>query len=104
MRAVDLTELVESIADLLQVSISKNVRLECKLEPKLPAVEGDAAQLTQVVLNLITNASEALGQETGTITVRTGVPARAPARLSGGGSCPRTLRPAGGERHGRRDE
>ena len=42
------------------------------LAPDTPAVEADATQLRQVVLNLITNASEAIGEADGTITVRCG--------------------------------
>ena len=40
--------------------------------PELPAVTADPTQLRQIVMNLITNASDALGEESGTITLRTG--------------------------------
>ncbi|MFO0949016.1 MAG: ATP-binding protein, partial [Planctomycetota bacterium] len=41
--------------------------------PHLPLVEADATQIRQVIMNLITNASDAVGDSGGTITVRTGV-------------------------------
>ena len=69
---VNLSRLVESMADLLKVSISKKAALSCEPAADLPAIDADAAQITQVVLNLITNASEALGEEGGRITLRTG--------------------------------
>ena len=70
---VDVSELVRETGHLLKVSISKNAALRYELADDLPAVEADAAQIRQVVMNLITNASEAVGEEGGTITVRTGI-------------------------------
>jgi CheY-like chemotaxis protein len=58
---------------LLKVSISKNAVLQSRLASGLPAVEADPAQVRQVVMNLITNASDAIGDEPGVITVATGV-------------------------------
>ncbi len=73
VQPLDLSRLVEEMAHLLMVSISKKARLEHDLVARLPAFEADATQIRQVVMNLITNASEALGEETGSITLRTGV-------------------------------
>lgn len=70
---VNLSQLVEEMANLLATAVAKNARLDMKLESGLPPVEADATQLRQVVMNLITNASEAIGTASGTITVRTGV-------------------------------
>ena len=70
---LDLSKLVGEMAHLLLASISKKSELEQDLAPELPAFEADAAQIRQVVMNLITNASEALGEDSGTITLRTGV-------------------------------
>ena len=47
------------MADLLKVSISKKAVLSCEPAGDLPAIDADAAQITQVVLNLMTNAIEA---------------------------------------------
>jgi two-component system cell cycle sensor histidine kinase/response regulator CckA len=68
---VDLTRLVEEMLDLLKVSISKRAILKTNLAKNLPAIKGNAPQLRQVVMNLITNASEALGEMNGIITVTT---------------------------------
>ena len=70
---VDLSELVRETGRLLEVSIPKSASLKYELADGLPVVEADAAQIHQVVMNLITNASEAIGEEGGSITVRTGV-------------------------------
>ncbi len=68
---IDLNRLVAEITHLLTVSISKRVQLEYDLAPGLPAIEADSAQLQQVVMNLVTNASEAIGDTDGVITIST---------------------------------
>jgi CheY-like chemotaxis protein len=67
---------------LMRVSISKKATLNCELSDRLPVIEGDSGHISQVVLNLITNASEALGEKPGSITVRTGTIAVDHAYLS----------------------
>jgi two-component system, cell cycle sensor histidine kinase and response regulator CckA len=70
---LDLARLVGEMTHLLEVSISKKALLIRHLEPGSAVVRGDATQLRQVVMNLITNASDALGETQGVITIRTGV-------------------------------
>ena len=73
VKRMDLSELVEENAHLLKASIPKNVVLKINLQQPLPAVDADPAQLQQVVMNLITNGSEAIGEQTGVITLSTGI-------------------------------
>ncbi len=68
---VDLNDLVEDTARLLAVSVSKKAALEFRLERPLPELLADATQLRQVVMNLVINASEALGDYGGTIELAT---------------------------------
>ena len=68
---VDLSALVRETEDLLRASIAKSSRLELELENALPAVLGDPTRLRQVLLNLVTNASEALAEAPGRVGVRT---------------------------------
>ena len=72
VRRVHLGEVVHDIADMLEVSISKKAALEIDVARDLPAVQADASQLRQVVMNLITNASESLGSGSGAITLSIG--------------------------------
>ena len=72
LKLLDLSHLVEEVADLLRASVSERCRLELDLAPRV-RVEGDATQLRQVVLNLVTNASEALAGGVGRLCVRTGL-------------------------------
>jgi two-component system cell cycle sensor histidine kinase/response regulator CckA len=71
--ALDLGEAVRDITHILQVSISKKVSLRFHFAGGLPAAEADPSQLRQAILNLIVNASEAIGDREGTITVSTGL-------------------------------
>jgi PAS domain S-box-containing protein len=73
VRPISLTELVFDMGHLLSVSLSKKARVEYDLLPDLPLVQADVAQMRQVIMNLITNASDALEDREGTIRVRTGV-------------------------------
>ncbi len=69
----DISEIVREMGQMLDVSISKKAMMRYSLAEGLPAVEADATQIRQVIMNLITNASEALGEERGVITVATGL-------------------------------
>jgi PAS domain S-box-containing protein len=73
VRHLDLSTEVREMATLLRTSISKQATLAWELASDLPAISADPTQIRQVVMNLITNASDALGEGGGTITLRTGV-------------------------------
>ncbi|MDQ6950756.1 MAG: ABC transporter substrate-binding protein [Mariprofundales bacterium] len=70
---VDLAHILSTMTQLLEVSIAKGVDLSYHLEEGLPLIEADVAQLQQVIMNLVMNASEAIGDEHGTMAVRAGV-------------------------------
>lgn len=69
---VSLSDLIEEIAQLLKTSVSKKAILNLHLERGLPCVQADPSQIRQVVMNLILNASEAIGDRSGVITVTVG--------------------------------
>jgi PAS domain S-box-containing protein len=68
---IDLRALVEEMGHLLQAVIAKGVVLRYQFAHAVPPVEGDATQLRQVVMNLITNASDAIGERSGIVTLST---------------------------------
>ncbi len=72
LQAVDLAQLTAGMANLLQTIISKKAVIQYDLPSALPVITADAAQMRQVVINLITNASEALGEGGGIIKVSAG--------------------------------
>jgi nitrogen-specific signal transduction histidine kinase/CheY-like chemotaxis protein len=68
---VDVSRIVEEMLELLKVSVSKHAALETDLAADLPAVRASASQIRQIVMNLITNSSEAIGETDGVIRVTT---------------------------------
>lgn len=73
VRRIILSELVEENAHLFRACISKIVVLNVWLDRGLPPINADAGQIQQVIMNLITNASEAIGDRPGAISLSTGV-------------------------------
>ncbi len=68
---VDLSRVVEDNKKMLVMSVSKKARVTYNLTDNLPVIQADAAQMCQVVMNLVINASEALGEQGGVIAVST---------------------------------
>jgi PAS domain S-box-containing protein len=72
MLKIDLSELVREISGLIRTSIPKRVQLRLELSPNLPVIEADPSQIQQLIMNLIINGAEAIGEETtGTVLVTT---------------------------------
>jgi CheY-like chemotaxis protein/two-component sensor histidine kinase len=72
VRAYDLNQVVQEVTHLLGVSIPKKIALRFDLAEGLPLVEADAAQIQQVIMNLVTNAADAIGDREGIIRIITG--------------------------------
>jgi len=72
LEVVNLSDVVEDLGGLLKVSIAKKAVLHVDLDRALPPVECDPTQIRQVLMNMIVNASDALENRPGTITVKTG--------------------------------
>ena len=70
-RTIELNALVDEMVGLVRVSMSKSVEVHRQLDPALPSVLGDPTQLRQVTMNLLLNASEAIGDRAGRIAVST---------------------------------
>ena len=69
---LDLSRLVEEMLHMLEVSISKKAVLRFNLTSPIPSIEADATQLRQIIMNLVINASEAIGDRSGVIAITTG--------------------------------
>jgi PAS domain S-box-containing protein len=69
---IDLKLIIEEVVNLIQLSVSKLVNIRCDISSSLPDVEADPAQLRQVIMNLTVNASEAIGDGGGLITIGAG--------------------------------
>ena len=73
LKTIHLPHLLEGMQELLEASISRQCQLDLSPFEALPLIEGDEGQLRQVVVNLVTNASEAMDRRPGTIRIRTGL-------------------------------
>jgi PAS domain S-box-containing protein len=71
LKPFDLSELVQEMAHLLKASISKTVTLNLQMEGNLPSIVADPSQIQQIIMNLIVNASEAVGEHPGVVTITT---------------------------------
>ena len=69
---INVSKLLLEMSDLLKPVVSKkaDVRFSCPID--LPEISGDATQIRQVLMNLITNASDALGNNPGVVSLKTG--------------------------------
>lgn len=72
LEPTDLKELIEEMAHLLKTSISKKAILNLNLEGGLPPIMADGSQIRQIVMNLIINASDAIGDRSGVINIAAG--------------------------------
>ncbi len=72
-RIVQLSDQVREITTLLHTSISKKVFIDLRLDDDLPVIKADSGQLNQIIMNLVLNGAEAIGDKPGVVRVRTGL-------------------------------
>ncbi|MFA6566997.1 MAG: ATP-binding protein [Victivallales bacterium] len=70
--AVNLNRVVFEISSLLKVTISKRITLKYELKEPLASIMADTTQISQIIMNLLTNAAEAIGDREGHICFSTG--------------------------------
>ena len=73
VRATNLSLEVRQLASLLETTMPKKVALRLELSKELPSISADSAQIQQIVMNLVLNGAEAIGDQSGTVFVGTGV-------------------------------
>lgn len=71
VQPIELNSLMHELGSLQRATLSKKAQLEYDLSPESVRVQADPAQMNQVVMNLITNAAEAIGDDEGRIVVTT---------------------------------
>ncbi|MDX8397698.1 MAG: PAS domain S-box protein [Mariprofundaceae bacterium] len=71
IRPINLSEMIQKTMQLLESSVSKRIQLNIDLDPKLPFIDADIAQMQQIIMNLILNAAEAIGDHNGHINITT---------------------------------
>ncbi len=71
LEPVNASTFLESMAPVVSASVGLRIRLELQLAAELPSFEADRSQLQQMLLNLISNAAEAMEEEGGVVTLET---------------------------------
>ncbi len=72
IQPIDINKIINDIRHLLQVTITNHIVLNCNLDEHIPRFEADISQIRQIIMNLIINSTEAIGKNTGEITISTG--------------------------------
>ena len=70
--SVNLSQFLGGMANLIESTLPRGIKVELRLSDNLPTIEADINQLHQLIINLLTNASESVTGPEGTITVETG--------------------------------
>jgi PAS domain S-box-containing protein len=73
INSLNLSDLVNAMRQLLAISVSKHAVLKYHITENLPLIAADASQIRQIMMNLVTNASEAIGERSGLISIATGM-------------------------------
>ncbi len=76
---LQLSDFVRGTAELIEASVPRNVRVSIEPSANGAVVAGDPAQFQQVLMNLVENAAEAIGDQAGVIEIRTGTENVGPA-------------------------
>ncbi len=72
LEPVSIPRIVHDTCELVRASVPKAVQIVDVSDSGVPVIETNTAQMQQIVMNLVINATEAIGEESGTVTVRTG--------------------------------
>lgn len=79
---LQLNDVIENMAHLIAITVGRHITLDLQLANRLPSIRGDPNQIGQLLINLLANASEAIGERSGSIRLSTGtesLPAGLPA-------------------------
>ena len=69
---LDISDIIRGMSEILELALSKKAALKFDFQLTPVLLKGDPAQVRQVVMNLVSNAAEAVGDQEGTITITTG--------------------------------
>ncbi len=69
---VRLSDVVREVTALVRPAAPTEIAMQLELDPDLPDIQADRIEIHQVLMNLVINAREAIGDQAGRIVVRTG--------------------------------
>jgi PAS domain S-box-containing protein len=71
LEPADISRITRDACELVRGSVPKNIHVRIETAEGIPSIEANAAQMQQVIVNLVMNAAEAMGELEGSVTVRT---------------------------------
>jgi signal transduction histidine kinase len=69
----DISRIARDACEPVRISIPRNIRLTVETANDIPIVETNEGHLKEVIVNLVVNAAEAIGEQDGVVTVKTAV-------------------------------
>jgi len=66
---IDIAKAVNNALTIIRASLPANIHISCSIDPHCPPIKGDVTQIHQILLNLCANASQAIGENGGTIAI-----------------------------------
>ena len=72
LEKVNINKLINEMIHLVKTLITKKAVLNLSLEENISAIDADPSQISQVIMNLIINSSDAIGESNGVISISTG--------------------------------
>jgi signal transduction histidine kinase len=69
MEPLDMANLIDDLMKLLKASVGAGVKIDADVAGDIPALQGDPAQMRQVIMNLVMNGADAIGETGGTVSV-----------------------------------
>ena len=82
MRPIDIGQVMKDALAIVQASVSKKIKITRDIPANSPILEGDVGQIQQLILNLVLNGAEAIGENHGEVSIRVRVRDVAEAELS----------------------
>jgi PAS domain S-box-containing protein len=73
VETVDISKVARDSCELVRTSIPAMIKLEVETEENIPPIKTNSGQMQQVIINLLMNAAEAIGENEGTVRIQTGV-------------------------------
>lgn len=71
VKPISLTTIIKNISDLIELSIPKKIIMKYDLDENLPLINADSTYIRQLIINLVSNAADAIGEKSGVITIIT---------------------------------
>ena len=71
--SINLNDIIKHNINLIRSSITKLIEINVEYADNMPEINADTEQIDQITMNLVINSAEAIGENKGIITIKTGI-------------------------------